>query len=68
MNSGMSNNDAEKHGEDILKKGAGIIDEIRGNKRGWSKSQTTGNQMTQDRRNLSMDKNTKRRKFMKPNY
>ena len=64
----MSDNDAEKHGEEILNKGAGLIDEMRGNKRGWNKDQTTGKQMIQDRRNVSTDKNAKRRKFMKPNY
>ena len=63
----MSNNEAEQHGADILNKGAGLIDKMRGDKRNWNNDQMS-NQKTQDRRNAPADNNGKRRKFMKPNY
>ena len=63
----MSNNEAEQHGVDILNKGAGLIDKMRGDKRNWNSDQMS-NQTTQDRRNVTADNNGKRRKFVKPNY
>ena len=50
----MSNNEAEQHGVDILNKGAGLIDKMRGNKRNWNSDQMS-NQTTQDRRNVPAD-------------
>ena len=44
----MSNNEAEKQGESILKRGANVIDNMRNQKRTWDKSRTTGHQRTKD--------------------
>ena len=47
----MSNNEAEQHGVDILNKGAGLIDKMRGDKRNWNNDQISS-QKTQERRNV----------------
>ena len=62
----MTNSDAEKQGETILRHGASLMDSIRGKKRTWGKSAATENRENCD--NISGIADTaKIRKFIRPN-
>ena len=62
----MTNSDAEKQGETILRHGASLMDSIRGKKRTWGKRAATENRDTCD--NISGNADTaKIRKFIRPN-
>ena len=62
----MTNSDAEKQGETILRHGASLMDSIRGKKRTWGKRAATENREFCD--NISGIANTaKIRKFIRPN-
>jgi len=62
----MTNSDAEKQGETILRHGASLMDSIRGKKRTWGKRAATENRDTCD--NISGIADTaKIRKFIRPN-
>ena len=62
----MTNSDAEKQGETILRHGASLMDSIRGKKWTWGKSAATENRENCD--NISGIADTaKIRKFIRPN-
>ena len=62
----MTNSDAEKQGETILRHGASLMDSIRGKKRTWGKRTANENRETCD--NISGIADTaKIRKFIRPN-
>ena len=66
MHAVMSNNDAEKMGENILMRGANLMDNIDRQKRTWNKTQTQGNDSIRKGKPVGNDSNCKRKKFLKP--